>query len=255
MVNLFFNGTIGNLVRIFPHKCLPLSSNCYIAMDASIWGGGAILVIDNVIQHWFITEWSAADHVRHCLRKGDSGNMSFWEALTLLCAVRLWLPAAPLAGQVRIKSDSLAALRLAVKLASPSAVLNRIGCELALDLARDLYKLELCHHIAGITNVVPDVLSRQFGPDAKPMPIACTAALQVQLPPRDAAFWTVNACVGTPKKKSMVMCSFEGAAWGRFVLGNLEGQGGRIRLAEHAATRGSCNGIVAMNTYYKNYFA
>jgi hypothetical protein len=162
-------------------------------MDASIWGGGAILVVDNVIRQWFITEWSNADHVRHCLKKGDSGNMSFWEALTLLCAVRLWLPAAPLAGQVRVKSDSLAALRLAVKLASPSAVLNRIGCELALDLARDLYKLELCQHIAGITNVVPDVLSRQFGPDAKPMPIACTAALQVQLPARGLMFWTVRS--------------------------------------------------------------
>ena len=149
-------------------------------------------MIDNVIRHWFITEWSDADHMRHDWRKGDSGNMSFWEALTLLCAVRLWLPAAPLAGQVRIKSDSLAALRLAVKLASPSAVLNRIGCELALDLARDLYRLELCQHIAGITNVVPDVLSRQFGPDAKPLPTACTAALQVQLPPRGLTFWTLH---------------------------------------------------------------
>jgi hypothetical protein len=49
----------------------------------------------------------------------------------------------------------------------------------------------------------------------------------------------------------MSMCSFEGAAWGRVVPGNLEGQGGRIRLAEHAAPRDSCNGTVAMNTYYK----
>ncbi len=79
-------------------------------------------MVDNVIRQWFITEWSVADHGRHSLKEGDSGNMSFWEALTLLCAVRLWLPAAPLAGQVRVKSDSLAALRLAVKLASPSAV-------------------------------------------------------------------------------------------------------------------------------------
>jgi hypothetical protein len=121
--------------------------------------------------------------------------MSFWESLTLLIAARVWLPAHQQASRLRLKSDSLAALRLAVRLCSSSPAMNRIGCELALDMANDVYQLELCEHIAGVTNAIPDTLSRQFSPDAKPLPVECTSLLRIRVPPRDGTFWIVQRVV------------------------------------------------------------
>jgi hypothetical protein len=83
---------------ICPFKFAALS-NCYLTMGAAIRERGALYwCVINVIQHWSITEWSDTDHRRHDLRHRDSGNMGFWEARALLCAVRLWLPAAPPVG-------------------------------------------------------------------------------------------------------------------------------------------------------------
>jgi hypothetical protein len=188
----FFDGSIGSLKRSFPHRVPTALYENYIAMDASIWGGGAILVIDSRVTSWFVIEWSDADHTRDNLIKGDSGNMSFWESLTLLVAARVWLPAHQQVRRLRLKSDSLSALRLAVRLSSPSPAMNRIGCELALDLANDVYQFELCEHIAGITNTIPDILSRQFSPEAKPLPSDCDECKRIRVPPRDGTFWSVQ---------------------------------------------------------------
>ena len=160
----------------------------YIALDASLWGGGGILVVGHRVVEWFATQWTAFDHAVHHIAREDSGNMSYWESLTILIACREWLVRF-LGMPVVLKSGSLSALRLALKLGSRSKNLNLIGYEFALDQALGRYQIKLLEHVPGVSNITPDGLSRQFAPTPSAFPIACLNAIECCVKPRDSFFW------------------------------------------------------------------
>ena len=119
--------------------------------------------------------------------------MTVWEALALLIAFRLWLPRFPQGLAVRIKSDSRGALGAVLKLASPSVPLNAIVREIAFDLASGTYDITELEHIPGVTNVVPDALSRQPPcPDPLPFPKEVASAARARVPRRTSDFWKVG---------------------------------------------------------------
>ncbi len=78
----------------------------------------------------------------------------------MLVAIRLWLPGTSVLARVR--ADSLTALRSMVKLASRSPDLNLIARELALDAVLGLYTIGMATHIPGVSNKLPDDLSRMW---------------------------------------------------------------------------------------------
>ena len=119
---------------------------------------------------------------------GDPGFNTLWEALALLLACRLWLPSQKAGLQYRINSDNVGALRLLLGLATKSGHMSEVARELALDMAAGNYAITELEHIAGITNVAPDALSRLWAPEPLPFP-QLGEAIQDNVPDLGQSFW------------------------------------------------------------------
>ena len=161
------------------------------ATDASPWGMGGILLQGNCIISYFATPISPEDVAKFNATVGSSKFNTLWESLALLIAFRLWLPRFPFGLDIRCKSDSMASINAFIKLASPS-MLGPIMREAALDLALGSYQLGVFEHIPGVTNVIPDALSRLWAPQPKPFPLEVSNAKEEVVPLRDSSFWRVS---------------------------------------------------------------
>ena len=184
-------GRHGPLVRMFPLQVHWAADGDYIATDACPWGFAGVLFKDHSPISWFATPLTGWDLRRFRARKGDSKHNTTWEALALLVAIRLWLPGTSVLARVR--SDSLSALRSMVKLASRSPDLNLIARELALDAVLGLYTIGMATHIPGVSNKLPDDLSRMWAPDPHVFPIELSGIPEVMAPPRDRTFWRTTS--------------------------------------------------------------
>ena len=85
--------------------------------------------------------WFSAPLSSELLKKFSAQMNTAWEALALLVALRLWLPKLPKHISTRIKSDNVGALRMLLKMTSPSGPLSTIAREIALDVAADNYQI------------------------------------------------------------------------------------------------------------------
>ncbi len=157
-------------------------------MDASPWGMGAILLYNLAPVEYFAEELTTRDLRQFSAQRGESGFTTLWEALTLLLRVRQWLTSRSHCN-IRLKSDSLGALRLAMKLSSPNTHLNKIAQEIALHLALEDALISLLEHVPGVSNIQADALSRLHAPDAKELPQSLYSAKRVYPSPRDSYFW------------------------------------------------------------------
>jgi hypothetical protein len=180
-------GRHGPLVRTFPLHDAWASEGDYIATDACPWGFAGVLFVNHMPAQWFATPLTTSDLRRFRAKVGDSKHNTTWEALAILVAIRLWLPGTNVLARVR--SDSLSALRSMVKLCSRSPALNLIAREVALDAVLGLYSVGLAVHIPGVSNKLPDDLSRMWAPDPHSFPPALSGIPEVRAPPRDRTFW------------------------------------------------------------------
>jgi hypothetical protein len=184
----FFSNFRDKLSQRFELAAVVRDSRAEIAFDASLEGAGAILVVDGILKGWWADTWTSDDYSRFQLKSGDSGNMSLLEAITLLVVCRLWGHKCGSA-TVRVKGDNLSSLRLAIKLSSPKRGLNRVAMELAMDLAMQRYDLRLLEHIYGISNTLPDALSRH---SEYTVPSVCDPSLRCFSVVRDTHFWSAS---------------------------------------------------------------
>eukprot|EP00435_Cladocopium_sp_Y103_P022155 s5939_g5.t1 len=161
-MRLFLQGHHGGLQRVRRVSDRYATPQWVFRTDASTTGMGGIL-LDHQGKP---VRWWAAPLPEGALRQlqvqaGDPGLMTVYELLALLCSVHIWK------AYVRncrlgilAQLDSESALRVAVKLASPHAAVNRVAAELALLLE------ELCadaitgQHWPNEVNVEADALSR-----------------------------------------------------------------------------------------------
>ena len=185
-LSAFLNGW-GQEARCFPLRPLPCST-WQIIMDASPWGMGAILSKDNIPYEYFAESITTADLRRFSASVGEAKQTTLWEAFTLLICIRQWLVKSACL-RVRLKSDSLGALRLAMKLPPSSPHLNRIAQEIALHLALDDAAIDLLEHVPGVTNVQADALSRLDAPEPKVIPMCRTSDRRLYPAPRDEHSW------------------------------------------------------------------
>ena len=176
-----------HLHRTFPLHTPLVPEGNYIATDACPWGIGGVLFRDYLPIAWFASPLGPDDLRRFNAVKGDPAHNTTWEALALLVAFRTWRPDAATLGRVR--SDSLSALRALTKLSSKSPALNGIAREVALDIATDLYTWRVSTHIPGITNLLPDDLSRMWAPDPHDFPSALLHVPESPTATRDASVW------------------------------------------------------------------
>jgi len=185
-LNALFKGIHGPLVRDFPLHQQWSPDGDYIATDACPWGFAGVLFRDNSPIAWFATPISCADQ-RRFGKKGDCKHNTTWEALAILVAIRIWLPGTQVLA--RIKSDSLSALRSMVKLASSSPALALIAREIALDSVLGLYTVGVATHIPGVSNMLPDDLSRMWAPEPHAFPTVLQAVPEHIAPERNHTFW------------------------------------------------------------------
>jgi hypothetical protein len=119
--------------------------------------------------------------------------MTVFEALALLITLRVW------ANESRglsyaVRSDSAGTVHALSKLRSSNPSMNAVAAEVALDLAAHVYEPLMITHIPGVSNVIPDTLSRMFQPGTDySLPMQLTQAIRVPAPARDRTFWLVGA--------------------------------------------------------------
>ena len=180
-------GRHGPLVRTFPLAEVWSSEGDYIATDACPWGFAGVLFKNFAPIAWFASPLLEGDLRRFRAKRGDSGHNTTWEALALLVAIRLWLPGTSVLARVR--SDALSALRSMVKLSSKSPNLNLVARELALDAVLGLYTIGMAVHIPGVSNKLPDDLSRMWALEPHACPLELVDIPEHSLPLRDGSFW------------------------------------------------------------------
>ena len=98
-----------------------------LVFDASPWGLGGILTKASSSEalQFCHEPLTADDCTRFNAKLGDAKGQQYWEALSVLVGLKLWGPlVAKSQAIVKVKSDSVTALRCTAKLASSSPLLN-----------------------------------------------------------------------------------------------------------------------------------
>lgn len=109
------------------------TSGAIIIADASMWGLGAILIVNDAIEEYFSKPIPGEFIRRTGATPGVPKHMTLWELLCLLLAARIWLVRFPLGTIVRVKADNLGALYLLAKGKGSSPELSMVAGEIALD--------------------------------------------------------------------------------------------------------------------------
>ena len=156
-----------------------------IEFDASPWGGGGVLYVDNVAKEWFALQWEASDASHLKAVPGDCSWQSFYEMCTLVIALTLW---ANSTDNTATLGDSMVALQNAMKLKGSTALMA-VARELAWRKAKHGW-LFTAGHLPAEANVVADALSRLSGPDPQAVPRVLGKARYRQVPPL-RALWQV----------------------------------------------------------------
>ena len=76
-----------------------------------------------------------------------------------------------------------------VKLASSSPALALIAREIALDSVLGLYTVGIAVHIPGVSNMLPDDLSRMWAPEPHEFLSVLVGVPEDKAPERDRTFW------------------------------------------------------------------
>jgi hypothetical protein len=178
--------------RSFRYFEQPVDLNSFIVVDACPWGMGGILVRHHRVVEYYFCRVSSHDVRRFSAKVGESGYTTLWECLALLLAARIWLVNRDDPTFIQVRSDSLGALRMAMKVSSKSPAMNAIAQEIALHMATRDFELAILKHIPGISNEIPDALSRQHAPEPKPFPTSLEGAKRRMAPERTADFWLAS---------------------------------------------------------------
>ena len=138
-----------------------------VVIDACPWriGGRLEHTSSGTPLEFFADALNDQDASRMRTKIGDAAGQAAWETLAVLVALRIWANFfRDRRVRLRVRSDSSAALSLAIKMASTSPIMNGLGAEIALTL--ELYDLEelFTEHLPGKLNVRADILSRVWAP-------------------------------------------------------------------------------------------
>ena len=164
-------GVSGTLRREFTHSVHYARPKVRMDFDASPWGYGAVLFWMERPVEYFGVPISDEDISKFDIIIGDHRYQTLCENLAILIGARHWLPWwKTQRAQVRVRTDSAAAVGAWTKERSPSPAINTIVREAALDMAEGLYKIDVTEHIPGWTNELPDALSRMYQPGKPKIP-------------------------------------------------------------------------------------
>ncbi|CAE7389519.1 unnamed protein product [Symbiodinium natans] len=148
----------------------PPATDLELVTDASPWGIGGVCRRNGEPLAYFHSHLPDDILAKFSAERGVSSYNTLWEGLALLVAFRLWLPALTHGSVFRAKSDNLGFLMALSKGSAKSPALNVLAREFAFDQATRCYQIRGLVHIAGVSNVQADALSRLSAPERKPFP-------------------------------------------------------------------------------------
>ena len=175
-----------------------------IVTDACPWGLGGYLQskASGEILEYFSSALSESDASRFGVDIGSASGQQIWEALAILVGIRIWgRHFSNGKARLQVRGDSMVALSLATRLASPSATLNAIGAEIALDL--ELLNIDevFTTHTPGRLLNIADDLSRVSAPSSSgELPVAVSKAKARTPMPRSDDFYKVWCITARAKK-------------------------------------------------------
>ena len=166
-MNAFLIGAAGSLSRIYRlSSYLQEGDRVTIVTDASPLGIGAFLIINGIIKEYAFGPLTKRDEDILRVKRGGSEGQQAWEGLAILAALRLWSWVwRDRRISLAVRSDSVSALVMLVKMKADGFGVGIISREIALDVAESLYEPNICSHIPGTTNIIADTLSRMPGVD------------------------------------------------------------------------------------------
>ena len=209
-VKAFLTCSAGTLARIYRMESFFVTyPRVRMLLDASPWGLGGLLVLDEIPCGWFANPLGELDVKKFGVDLGTADGQQIWESLCLLVAIRLWKSLWYLQRlALEVRSDNLAALFLLSKLKSKSPTLNLIGRELAFEFGNCSFKPKFQAHTPGVANVIPDLLSRKFQPGVPFQLPPCLRSVQEFFPPaRDSSYYLASVppmVTLTPRKAGAV---------------------------------------------------
>jgi len=116
-------------------------------LDASPWGIGGYLTEDGSIVSWFSSSLSAAERAALGISLGDCAAQQTVEALAALVALRSWSKRwLGLQPTIRVRSDSVSALTIVLKLKTKGKGPGIIARDMALDIAEGCYQPLIAEH-------------------------------------------------------------------------------------------------------------
>jgi hypothetical protein len=195
-VRALITGSVGAFQRrYFVDVYHGRSETIEINLDASPWGIGGYVVIGNKISHWFASAISNAEAKVLSMVIGEAAGQQTAEALAALVALRTWhclWKERPLT--LRVRSDSISALVLVLKLKTSGIGSTVVAREIALDVARACYEPIVVEHVPGVSNKICDHLSRKFQPGVSfTLPAALVRAEETVIKPRDERYFEAIA--------------------------------------------------------------
>ena len=162
-----------------------------IVWDASPWGFGAVLLINEHPVEFWADQPGAFETDLLSIIVGDCESQQVLECLAGLVALRVWARH----WQHRritlaLRSDNIGALVLLSRLKTTSSRNALIAREFALDLGDASFKPDIAEHIPGFANKCCDALSRLCDPtfDNDTPPLLANVR-RVDLPPRERSWW------------------------------------------------------------------
>jgi len=166
-----------------------------LTFDASPWGAGGYLMIDNVLVSWFATEFTSYDALSFDVTFGNSSVQQLAEALAVLFGVRAWDRYwINKAAKIQVRSDSVSALSMVARMKSASKELGLVARELALTLSQSCVRPTVAEHTPGVANKLADSLSRRYQPgNTWRLPQALRGIPEESLLRRDGYYRTLSA--------------------------------------------------------------
>ena len=180
------------LRQLVTHSPRPKASvdGTVFQVDASPWGGGAILIVNGVVKEYWWYVWNNRDAAHLQVRTALPAHQTFWEALSLLISMMVWKAHFKDGNVVLVIGDNVPSLQNTLDLKGKRSLMA-ISREIAWRRARFGWQYDV-GHLPSEHNIAPDCLSRQAGPDPKPWPSAELAGAVDILPPAIVDIWKVR---------------------------------------------------------------
>jgi len=188
-IQSFLQGTSGSLSRTFRLDAyLNRGLRIEVTLDASPFGMGAYIKVQDKILQYYITEVSVHDEEILGFTRGSSEGQQISESLNALVAIRKWHRIwTQQRMRLKIRGDSVAMLYNSMTLRARTPSLALIAREIALLVAESSFMPDIGEHVPGIANIIADTLSRKYDPTVKDwqLPTALANARAVYVPLRD----------------------------------------------------------------------